>query len=206
MPVPLPTIPFTHRIALTWRESGTGQFAVNVIHIKTGVVAHAPADVMELLDDWVTAAMWGDVVSSAQVTDVAITPLDGVTATQHFAPATPAHFTGGIGGQFIPSTALIVKFTTALRGRNHRGRIYLPFIAEGAVQNGFESAGNLVTMANAWSTFQAALIADPDAPSEQVVASYDRAHGGVGATETTIVGYSVESAVATQRRRQQRNQ
>jgi hypothetical protein len=202
LPTPLPVIPNTFRCALNWR-TGAGQIAVNVFHIGTAAPSTAAA-VMEVLDDTVTGAMWGMVSSQWAVDHVAITPLDGTSATQSFIPGTPAHWVGGTGGDFVPAVSGLMKLTTLARGRAHRGRLYLPPPAEAQISNGVFVDGTPGTSTTGWTAFQAALLVDPDTPCQVVVASYDRKHGGAGAGAGTVTAFLGETACATQRRRQGR--
>lgn len=194
----LPVITDVFRVALNWTD-GAGQNAVNVIHLDCGGSADATA-VMELLDDVVASNLWPSVATGCHVNEVAITPLDGSSATQHFTPGTPGNWTGGAGSaEYEPQIAAIVKLTTAHRGRSHRGRIYLPFTAESVVSKGaLDStiAGDLTT---AWTAFGAALGTDPTTPSSFVVASYKLA------SADAVVSFFGETETGTQRRRQGRN-
>lgn len=202
MPVPLPVIANVFRCALNWTAGS--QTAVNVIHIfvdPTGT--QAPSEVFEALDDFVTQAMWTPVSSSAGVASVDITPLDGVTATASFSTAGAARWTGSEGGDIQVAPAAIVKMQTALRGRSHRGRIFLPFLGEGATSGGQLVGGRDVTTTAAWAAFQTAL--QGDAVSRAVVvAAYDRRHAGAGAAAHFVTSFLCELELGTQRRRQGR--
>jgi len=193
----LPVIADTFRCALNWTTSG-GQIAVNVIHIHTVTSGKTAADVDEVLEDQVGSNLWLSVSSTAQVTDIAITPLDGVSATQHFVPAVPAGWTGGQAGDFSPATAAIVKIPTDQRGRSKRGRVFLPFTGESVMANGVLDNTTRSSMETQWNTFQAALKADPDTPCFICVASYKLA------SQREPLALSVEHLLATQRRRQGR--
>lgn len=194
----LPVINNTFRIAIHWTDGG-GQNAVNVIHTLAAASATTDA-VMELLDDTVTSNMWPSVATGCHVNDVAITPLDGLTATHHYSPGTPGNWTGGAGSsEYEPQIAVCVKLTTEKRGRSFRGRLYLPFTAESVVSKGTVDgtiAGDITT---AWTTFVAALESDPTTSSSLCIASYKLAEA---TAVTSVLG---EAEAATQRRRQGRN-
>jgi hypothetical protein len=204
MPVPLPVISKTARVALRWTESGTGQTAVNVIHIGWTPSAMTPALIFEALQDAMTASMWENTVGTASITDIDVTILDGTTATVGFPTGSPANMTGSTSGEFVPAAAAIVKFQTGLRGRANRGRLFTPFTGEGSMVDGHILAINIPSWQAAWALFQTNLQADADGPFSHVVASYDRRHGGVGAKATAVDNYVAEAALATQRRRQSR--
>lgn len=204
MPVPLPVLAGVHRCALRWVESGTGQTAVNVIHIFDATPAFDPFVVFEAMDDAVSTNMWAPCVTTAVIQQVDITPLDGTSSTASFLTGGVAKWGGTDSGGFAPQQAALVKFGTGHRGRNNRGRIFLPFIsttssADGHI--GIVAAGLLTT---AWGAFQTALQTDTPV-LDHVVASYDRRHGGAGAGSRVITTYTGEDATGTQRKRQARN-
>lgn len=193
----LPVIANTFRVALNWRTSG-GQIAANVIHIETAASGKLASDVDEVIEDAVGSGLWLSASNSAQVTDIAITPLDGTSATQHFTPGTPAAWTGGQAGDFSPASSAIVKFTTLLRGRSFRGRFYTPFTGESVMSDGMLDGTTAASMTTEWNSFMANLQGDPTTPCGIVVASYKHA------VATDIVAFNVEGVLATQRRRQGR--
>lgn len=193
----LPTIANTFRVALLW-QSANGQTAVNVMHIHTNTSGKVPLDVMENLDDNAGSNLWLSVSSTAVVKEIQITPLDGVSATVGFAPATPASWTGGQSGDFSPATAVLVKLTTAHRGRTARGRLFLPYTGESAMSDGNLDSGIQSSMQTEWTAFNGAIASDADTPMSIVVASYKLA------TIENVTSFFVEPVLATQRRRQGR--
>jgi hypothetical protein len=193
----LPVIAQTFRCALNWRSSA-GQIAVNVIHIHTAAAGKSAADVFENLNDDMGSNAWLTVSSTAVVESVSITPLDGVSATVTFAPTVPAHWTGGQAGDFSPATSTLIKETTSLRGRSHRGRIYLPFTGESVMSNGIIDPTTVATMSTEWNALQGVLAADALTPMSICVASYKLA------TQIAVDTFFVEGVAATQRRRQGR--
>jgi hypothetical protein len=204
MPIPLPVIPDVFRCALEWTLVGTSQTAVNVIHIHTVGTGKTSHEVFTALDAHVTANMWGPVNNFAGVQSVAITPLDGVSPTTTFPTGLPAKWTGTTTGDTLVAVAGLVKFTTAFRGRNRRGRIYLPFTGESATSQGAITP-SIVTAANAaWATFIASISGDATTPETLAVASYDRRHAGAGASVEDVFLAVLEPMAATQRRRQTR--
>ena len=86
---------------------------------------------------------------------------------------------------------------TAHRGRSHRGRIFLPFIAEDVSTKGVLTGSVAAATTTAWNTFQAAL--EAHGGGWQVdVASYKLA------TSEIVTNFICESMLAVQRRRQER--
>lgn len=204
MTIPLPVIANTFRCALKWTESGTGQTAVNVIHIKANGAGQTAADAYAALNSSVGAAMWDSAVSTAKINEVDITPLDGVTATQSFQTGAPAKWSGSAGGDFIPAAAYVVKIQTAARGRDNRGRVFLPFTAESIQANGVVPSASAAIIGAAWVTFVTDLVAIAPVAWDLGVAAYDRAHAGAGAHFTGSSAIVAEIALGSQRRRQGR--
>jgi hypothetical protein len=190
---PLPVIPNVFRVA--WHWSGpSGISAVNVMHFECP--AGFPLSVIvEALDDAVLVNMFAWTASTCFVDDITVTPLDGLTASESFAPPTPAKWVGGGLGEALPAVAGIVKLQTGLRGRSHRGRVFIPFVGEGEI-----TVGTLIDVAaveTAWTAFTAALASDT--PSVVMgVASYKLS------TFSALTAVTAELLAATQRRRQDR--
>ena len=187
----LPVIPDVYRVAMNWTGPG-GQNAVNVIHVAK--VASTPAAVAAAVDAAAVATMWSAQSSGATVTSLNVTPLDGSSASFILA-TTGAKWTGSNVGDFSPATANIVSLRTALRGRSHRGRVYLPFCTEGQISNGSLVAGVPANVQTGWNSFQTTLSAGA---TILVVASY------LHATAQAVTSLLAETVLATQRRRQSR--
>jgi hypothetical protein len=193
----LPVITDTCRIALLWQASN-GQIAVNVMHIRGVSAPPTYAQIEDALNAHVTANMWATVSTNASIVEVSMTLLDGVTATLSFNPTTPAHWTGGFGTDFIPQGSSLIKFQTLLRGRSHRGRMFLPYLPETLQTAGALDPAETTDAEVAWAAFQVALQGNSPA-LEHVVASYKLA------TAQPVAAYVAEGESATQRRRQTRN-
>ena len=210
--VGLPVIDGIQRVAFSWRVSGNPGTAVNVMHFHT-----ASTDTLALktlIDSSVTSSMWFGVINNASVYQLAITPLDGSSATQLYAVG-GAKWTGMVsGGDYLLNTAVVVSMRSLLRGRQNRGRSYTPFIAESYTNAGSVS-GDLGTPQNAWDAFRAAMKAG-NMPLH--IASYGHGmrktggHGGpITYTPTTwtphsneVVTTTLERALGTMRMRQSR--
>jgi hypothetical protein len=205
MPIPLPVITDVFRCALKWDWSGGQQKAVNVIHIHAGATGQAASDAFAALDASVVVGMWDNAVNVAGITEVDITKLDGASATTSFSTGGAAKWSGSAGGNMEPAAAVLVKGSTGVRGRDNRGRVFLPFTSEAAVDNGFLVSGLAATMTTAWETFITNLQALSPVSWGFGVAAYDRAHSGAGAHFTGYDQILVEGALGTQRRRQTRN-
>lgn len=189
---PLPVISNVYRCALLWVHS-SGQRAVNVMHI------YAPGktadDVATILDNRASSGLFACNSQNGHVDKIAITKLDGTSATRLFTPATPGHWTGGTGGDMIPGYAVDASLRTAERGRSRRGRLYLPWVPESVQVNGTITSSDLPTQQSAWSTFRANMAADG---ASLAVASYKLDD------QRLVSDVVLRSTCAVQRRRQAR--
>jgi hypothetical protein len=150
--------------------------------------------------------MWSGATTSKAVENVNVTPLDGISATSSFATGGPAKWTGSNSGDYVPQSPALVKLQTGVRGRDNRGRIFVPFIAEGVLSKGVIDAPTVAAMTGAWNNFLAALNALVAPGSWQlVVAAYDRRHLGAGAHATPVINCVAEAETGTMRKRQTRN-
>lgn len=196
MPHPLPVIDHVYRCAFHW--TADLQSATNVVHVSTDTVGKTPLEVFTCLDAHVTAGMWGNATTDSAVVDVAITPLDGTTATADFPTGGVAKWSGVNGGEFVPQVAIIVKLATPTRGRSHRGRLFLPFTSEGSIARGSFDGAIAASMTTAWNAFALAIDTDATTPMNLVVASYKLA------SASAVDNIIVERVPGTQRRRQGR--
>jgi hypothetical protein len=196
MTIPLPVIANTWRVAVGWHETITGQHAVNVMHFKDTLGGGTATGLQTTLNGHWTAAMVASQANLALADTLSIIALDG-TASTVILPGPSV--VGGTAGDWIPQVSELVSLKTGVRGRANRGRIYLPFVAEGAVGNGVLMPATVAPLNTAWEAFRVAM---QTAHWSLVVASYDRAHSGAGAHENIVTTCLVETQTATQRRRQ----
>jgi hypothetical protein len=188
----LPVIPSVYRVALVWAGPG-GLSAANVMHFlnEAGTTGGLHA---ALLANF-TANMWHAIGSSSAITRIDILPLDGISATSSTTEAVAANLHGSATGDILTSDTILVKLTTGLRGRDKRGRVFLPFPGEVNTVNGALAGGEVTTMNTAWATWRSAMLSSG---YELVVASYRYA------AATPVGSTNVEAALGTQRRRQSR--
>ena len=196
--MPLPVINFIYRVTLNWLDSVGGQTAANVLHFES--FGGSTASVFAALDTNVDPNMFSYISSAAAVTHLSILPLNGTSPTDDY-PVVSSAWVGQAAGDYAPNLAGIVKFTTGLRGRDNRGRLYMPFISENDAAKGILDADDVSQAQTGWDAFKGSAAA---AGSTLVVASYDRAHGGAGAHATTVGTITVENICGTQRKRQTR--
>jgi hypothetical protein len=100
-------------------------------------------------------------------------------------------YTGNIGA---PQVAVLVKKITAFGGRTQRGRFYIPFISEAAIDEG--------------GVLTSAYYTQLDVEVQAILAAYSGAdypwvllHTSPSASPTAVVSLELETKVATQRRR-----
>lgn len=191
----LPIIPNTYRCAFNWVSSSDPALsAVNVMHIRKS--GSNPADIAADIDAHVNFAMWQHTTNACKIQSIDITPLDGSSTTFPFTPSSYVQYTGSGGtGDLVPQVAAIIKLLTAKRGRSYRGRLFLPWVSEAALNFGNIAASNVTGLTTAWIAFHLAMDA---ADAKLVVASYKLA------SAEEVVALIAESYSGTVRRRQKR--
>lgn len=144
----------------------------------------------------VKIGMWQYTGTGEHIESFDCTPLDGSSNTSHTPTGLTADWTGSISvADITPQVAVLVKSVTAVRGRSHRGRSFLPWCAESVNTAGTLSESTRASMEVAWNLFRTTMATGGWAP---VVASYKLAEA------TDITNYHVEPITATQRRRLKR--
>jgi hypothetical protein len=198
--IPLPVIVGCYRVTLEY--AGFGQHPVNVIHVSTSASGISAGVVNTAIQAaWQTQQLQ-HLASGGQLTNISIIPLDGISGASTFTTPGTGKWAGTATGDSVPSTAIIIKLGTGLRGRDNRGRIFLPMPAESQIANGAVVGSVASALGSAWFAFQSAL--QTGTPTMSLgVASYDRAHAGAGAHFSVATSISCEGLVGTQRRRQQ---
>jgi hypothetical protein len=158
--------------------------------------------------------MWAVTSLTASVYQLAITPLDGHTATQIYTVSGAKWSGGSASGDYLPSAAMVVSLRTSERGRQNRGRLFIPMVTETAVSNGSITA-SLTACQAAWDTFRANMTT---ALMPMHVASYGHSlhkhknpDGSITYTPVTwaahsnaVVSSAVETVLGTMRPRQSR--
>lgn len=188
--MPLPTIPDCYRTAWNWTRDGDTRTATNVMHFlaPTG----DESDLFDAIDASVSGDMWDVTSNSIQVASITITKLDGVADSFIFNTDGTTKWDGSGGGSMIPQACALVKLTTGAGGRRGRGRVYLPWLADGNQIDGVLNIVNKGTAQTAWIAFANAMAT---AGKPLVVASY------VGLATNQVQAITVEPIIATQRRR-----
>lgn len=148
----------------------------------------------DIISDW-NASQLDASGNSSSIDTLFVTPLDGVTASTSYPTGSSGKWVGTQSGDMVPATAAVIKLTTTLRGRSHRGRVFLPFITETAQTNGKLLTGITGVLQTAWGNF---LVALGISGIEWVVASYKLS------TAQVVNNVLAEQALGTQRRRQTR--
>jgi hypothetical protein len=190
----LPTITDTYRVAYKWSAPSISRFAVNVMHFKKS--GESASSLFAELDAIAAASMYAHTNENVGVVELDITPLDGTSATQGFSTGGAARWKGtGAGSGSIPQVAALAKFNTAVRGRSHQGRAFLPFVDEDRQTAGALNDTPRGEMQTAWDAWHDGLTTDG---WEFVVASYKLS------SEGAVVSIQIEPRTATQRRRQLR--
>lgn len=106
---------------------------------------------------------------------------------------------GTLGNQLAPNTAVLVQKITALGGRAGRGRLYWPAATEaGTGSDGVLTAGSVAVLQTAFSAFFTAL------QSTDLEPVLLHGEGSPIVLPTPLTAFTVQSRVATQRRRLRR--
>lgn len=148
------------------------------------------------LDTNAAANMWAHTRNDTGVQEYVLTPLDGSGLSVLTSTGLPAKWKGTQAlADTVPQAAPIIKLTTAKRGRRFRGRIYLPFPQETALNSSLLDQTIRTAMQTAWNTWRTAM---SSAGFPLVVASY------ANANKENVTATFVEQLLATQRRRQPR--
>jgi hypothetical protein len=196
---PLPVIANTFRVAMNWVHSG-GQRSTNVMHIRNATV-DAAGVATDVLDAWGRPQL-SFLADSYVLETIVVTPLDGSSAS--FIAPSPGglRFTGEMTGDPIPASAGVVKLRTSLRGRSHRGRLFIGPNGEGNIANGGIDPTFVAACQADWERFQfnatTGLPGVGSGDSLMVVASYKLA------TAANVTAFLAEEVAGTQRRRQSR--
>lgn len=120
--------------------------------------------------------------------------LDGSSPTVHIAEVSPQ--TGGtVSVQPIANSSVVVKLRTGIRGRSHRGRVFLPPTAEQAYSDGVIDTADAAAIQSGWASFITNMASDL---APLVVASYKLA------TASNVLNASTRIGTGTQRMRQTR--
>lgn len=186
----LPIIANTIRTTFNWKNQSSGQVvAHNVMHFsKSG---GTPTQLWTLLEASWQANQTGWMPNTFGLDSYDFLPLDGSSATTHINSG--VNPIGQNTGDAIPAAAAVVKLRTGLRGRSHRGRIFLPYVNEARQSSGVLDSTTVTQGQTAWNGWLAAMIAG-SWPLQ--VASYVL---GTAAPVTSIV---YETKLGTMRRRQ----
>lgn len=191
----MPFVLGQRRVAVRSTPGSAGLYA-----ITTFAVASAHTDRLDLYADigvHVSSSMFGAFTEDVKATEVTITDLDGSTQPLTF-PGW-ANWRGGrnTGPECIPQACVTVSEYTSQPGRSGRGRMYLPFIAETAAQQGYVAAADVASMQTAWDDFIADLLAETTPITLGVASRTDEAF-------YDIQSVVIRNVISTQRRRQSR--
>jgi hypothetical protein len=184
---PLPVITDVARVTLDWLVGDVTQM-VNVLHFLTDFSDES--DVQNAISGNLTNNMVASMSSEASLVGMDVLFLNGTSSTVHI--PFDGSFTGTGGSDWIPQSAQIISLATGNRGPSHRGRVYLPAVAESKQSGGLVDGVTLASVQGAWET---ALDAWASAGVLLVVASY-----ALG-TADPVTAVTAKQRTGTQRRR-----
>jgi hypothetical protein len=186
--------------------SGAGQ--VNVIHTGAGVphgaqwtlglnVATYGSDVVTAAKDFEVALLNSGIYTLVS-SNVVVTTVGMKFGPDATGPSTlePANQPGTATATDTPQVAVLVRKNTALGGRAGRGRLYLPGVADQQITPGGILSGGFIT--DLQETFDAFF---DELGNTNLFPLLLHQAGSPLSTPTPITGFSVQSVIATQRRR-----
>jgi hypothetical protein len=152
----LPVIANTYRVTWDWYLSNNpGARAANVLHFHDTSGTGSANALFTALNTNVNNNMFAMQDPQANIYNVDIIPLDGHSPTSSY---TFSSARGGSGtGEAIAQAAPLVLLKTATRGPAGRGRIFLPFLEEGAQTDGALDPTKRTTAITNWTTFRTAM-------------------------------------------------
>lgn len=150
----LPVIADVYRCTLNWKATNSQLQPRNVIHISSPTATDA-ADLVTRLDDGLAGLsfVWDPIPSDWAVEQISVLKLDGSSSTIDVDVPHPDRWIGGSSGEWSPNTAGVIKLQTGLRGREHRGRIFLGPCAENKMVDGKLNPTTVGDMAGDWGTW-----------------------------------------------------
>lgn len=196
----LPVATDEYMVRLYWQTSSGPRTASHALHFRDNLGTQDATLLGATLLTNLTGNMWKLLAPSASINAILITPLDGVSTTfsQPFT-AGNANVSGQGTGDAIPQGAAVVSIPSAIRGKSHRNRSYLPFVGEAEQSAGTLTPADVTTAQTAWTTFYGAMVTDDWHPS---VISPSIA--GPTNNHRDATGYTVRPYLKTQRRRARR--
>jgi hypothetical protein len=167
----LPIIANVWRVTFNWSEHG-GIAPRNVMHFLDATGGRTASQLVTNIEAAIDVDQFIPVQNSYNIQSFDCLKLDGTSSTVNITSAGNANETGGTSGDSVPNLAAVVKLATGLRGREHRGRVFLGPISEGAVDAGMLNSATADAVTEAWVDFTNTLIT---ANWPLVVASYRHA-------------------------------
>jgi len=148
---------------------------------------------------WYPANLSSVQASSVLFNRIKFTNLTSATAFS-FEYTTGLPLAGSLPGAIMPNNvALVVKWTTANRGRSFRGRTYHLGLDETNVGGSSVVAGYATSLTTAYTNYRT-LVVVPQ-PTLVVASFFSNNAPRATATLTPIIGESVETVIDSQRRR-----
>jgi hypothetical protein len=174
-----------YRFVLDSVQSAEWTFGVRTLSNDPEAIAANLEDSWDELD--------GAISNQVALTSVAVTPLDGTSATTII----PSEKVGAFSGAPVTdSVAMVVTFRTGTAGRSHRGRAYIPGLATAALEDDSCTwkTSNVSGMKTDFEAWNAAILAASETLEHVVISRVlEDAFG--------VVGYTARAKIGTQRRR-----
>lgn len=188
---PLPVIADVYRCAVTLLGSG-GQTATNVFHVGSG--ATTAIDVANAIDgDPDGHNPWQFCSALFESARIDVIKLDGTSAE---VSKIAEHILGTQAGQVLFESSALIKLMTDLRGKEHRGRMFIGPLTEESVSAGVLGGSVVTGIAAAMGAWKSNL--EDEIGGNLKVASYKLG------TASNVTSTLTENVQRTQRRRLRR--
>lgn len=197
----LPFIPFPDcaDIVLRFVQQGVPWFLTLGAKFNTAVTLADLQNLVNAIDSWFTTDLSPRISTNCTLQDIKVSGL--TTNVDPVIVQSPTTSTGSLAGTVLPAqAAMVVTFSTALRGRSYRGRNYVA--GRVASEQFTVTEWNSVPIAAMNSAY--ANLPGQIGPSGWSHVILSRQNGGVRRTvghAEPVVGYTAKALMATQRKR-----
>lgn len=203
VPRPLPVIPDAVRLAHLM-HSADATF-VNVYWLRCDSYSDEATTALDFFDAYDTAGGSSTMrhlqSQDLQLDGADVTALDGVSPTVNVPRPTVVH--GAVLSQSVAANAsLVLTWETGRRGRDNRGRTFLPGCPSASMETGSARwSTSLITDANSWvANFIGALFTSSSVITPMVVSQ----HAIAAPHHNDILSFIPRQGIGTQRRRTER--
>ena len=177
----LPVLNDIWRVTFNW-DAVNGVAPRNVMHFHDEGGGADAAAILSSIDARVNADMWTCMKDAYEVQSLSLIKLNGSAATHELAVTPDPKWVGGSTGEIVPNVSGIVSLGSGLRGRQHRGPVFVGPCTENSSGLGYLTSTAHDAMQAGWDSFRANMATDT-VPLQ--IASY-RYAGSVDVSTCTV--------------------